>query len=155
MPHSRLPSLRSLSILALVAGCGRNEDPSQSAALRAGGRFRPEGPSVRGTAVGGQARWQRAVPPLLLLAVLLHACAPPGPALNGPPERAGNPVVGAHPVKVGRTVVAGEVIGSVGTSGHSSGPHLHFEVHEGGLYANRSNPVPWLAARGVTLGGGC
>jgi hypothetical protein len=28
-------------------------------------------------------------------------------------------------------------------------------VHTGGLYVNRGNPVPWLNARGISLGGGC
>ncbi len=34
-------------------------------------------------------------------------------------------------VLVGQHVEAGQRIGLAGTSGHSSGPHLHFEVHEG------------------------
>ncbi|WP_241038095.1 M23 family metallopeptidase [Blastococcus litoris] len=58
-------------------------------------------------------------------------------------------------VSAGQVVTAGQQIAEVGNRGQSTGPHLHFEVHTGGLYANRVNPVPWLTARGISLGGGC
>jgi murein DD-endopeptidase MepM/ murein hydrolase activator NlpD len=56
-------------------------------------------------------------------------------------------------VEVGQQVVAGQRIGLVGSSGRSSGPHLHFEVHLGAdpTDLNAIDPVPFLAARGVVL----
>ena len=58
-------------------------------------------------------------------------------------------------VSAGQEVGAGQQIAEVGNRGQSTGPHLHFEVHTGGLYQNRTDPLPWLAARGVSLGAGC
>jgi murein DD-endopeptidase MepM/ murein hydrolase activator NlpD len=58
-------------------------------------------------------------------------------------------------VSVGQAVAAGQRIAEVGNRGQSTGPHLHFEVHTGGFYENRVNPVPWLARRGISLGRGC
>jgi murein DD-endopeptidase MepM/ murein hydrolase activator NlpD len=56
-------------------------------------------------------------------------------------------------VIVGQAVTKGQVIGYVGTSGSSSGPHLHFEVHSGApaTHANAVDPIPFMRARGLTI----
>ncbi|QNA92999.1 MULTISPECIES: M23 family metallopeptidase [unclassified Microbacterium] len=55
---------------------------------------------------------------------------------------------GIH-VTTGDRVTAGQHIGDVGSSGHSTGPHLHFQVHPGGANAPAVDAEPWLAERGV------
>ena len=49
-------------------------------------------------------------------------------------------------VTTGQRVTAGTYLGLEGSSGHSTGPHLHFEVRVGGVPVD---PDPWLRARGV------
>ncbi|WP_435869758.1 peptidoglycan DD-metalloendopeptidase family protein [Actinoplanes xinjiangensis] len=56
-------------------------------------------------------------------------------------------------VSVGEQVAVGQPLGEVGSTGHSSGPHLHFEVH---LTADKIStgildPIPWMAAHGAPL----
>ncbi|MEI4270490.1 M23 family metallopeptidase [Klenkia sp. LSe6-5] len=54
-------------------------------------------------------------------------------------------------VSAGDTVEAGQTIALLGSRGQSTGPHLHFEVHSGGLDGQPVDPVEWLADRGVEL----
>jgi murein DD-endopeptidase MepM/ murein hydrolase activator NlpD len=53
-------------------------------------------------------------------------------------------------VSVGQQVMAGDQIATMGNRGNSTGPHLHFEVLQGGT--ERIDPVPWLAKRGLMVG---
>ena len=53
-------------------------------------------------------------------------------------------------VSVGQRVMAGDQIATMGNRGNSTGPHLHFEVLQGGT--QRIDPVPWLAKRGLNVG---
>lgn len=52
--------------------------------------------------------------------------------------------VGSMPLTVGEVVYAGEPIGRVGSTGESTGPHLHLEIRLNGT--TPTDPVPWLHA---------
>jgi murein DD-endopeptidase MepM/ murein hydrolase activator NlpD len=58
-------------------------------------------------------------------------------------------------LRTGQRVAAGQVVGTSGTSGNSSGPHLHFEVHLNNDRSSRSavDPVQFMAEHGSPLGG--
>ena len=44
-------------------------------------------------------------------------------------------------VQVGNKVTAGDLIGEIGTTGRSTGPHLHWEVIANGIQVD---PLDWL-----------
>lgn len=49
---------------------------------------------------------------------------------------------GSSPLRTGQQVAAGDRVGLVGSSGRSTGAHLHLEVHQGGT--TPINPETWL-----------
>ncbi|MEV7082068.1 transglycosylase family protein [Streptomyces sp. NPDC093516] len=54
-------------------------------------------------------------------------------------------------VRDGQTVSAGQRIGRSGSTGNSSGPHLHFEVRTGPGFGSDVDPVAYLRAGGVRI----
>ncbi|NGO71686.1 M23 family metallopeptidase [Streptomyces boncukensis] len=54
-------------------------------------------------------------------------------------------------VSVGQSVTAGQQIGLSGSTGNSSGPHLHFEARTGPDYGSDIDPVAYLRQHGVSV----
>jgi murein DD-endopeptidase MepM/ murein hydrolase activator NlpD len=56
-------------------------------------------------------------------------------------------------VSVGQTVSACQMVGAIGMTGRTFGPHLHFEIYAAGVTPGdiyrASNPEPWLRGRGL------
>ena len=52
-------------------------------------------------------------------------------------------------VKVGDTVAPGQVVALSGNTGHSTGPHVHLEIHLKGGAA--INPLGWFRSKGIPL----
>ncbi|MET9801885.1 M23 family metallopeptidase [Streptomyces sp. NPDC006368] len=59
----------------------------------------------------------------------------------------------APAVDKGERVRTGQWIGQAGTTGNSTGPHLHFEVRLTPYLGSGVDPVPWLREHGVRLHG--
>lgn len=53
----------------------------------------------------------------------------------------------AYKIKVGDKVVAGQLIGLVGDTGNTTGPHLHLEIRP--FKDDPVDPMPWLRAHGL------
>ncbi|ANP71240.1 Putative peptidase [Cryobacterium arcticum] len=53
---------------------------------------------------------------------------------------------GSMLLKTGDVVKVGQVIGQVGSTGMSTGPHLHFEIRLGGINGTKVDPLVWLRA---------
>ncbi|MER7577998.1 transglycosylase family protein [Streptomyces sp. NPDC126514] len=54
-------------------------------------------------------------------------------------------------VSTGQSVGAGDGIGSSGSTGNSSGPHLHFEIRTGPDYGSDVDPLAYLRSHGVQI----
>ncbi|UPT45940.1 LysM peptidoglycan-binding domain-containing M23 family metallopeptidase [Streptomyces sp. WAC00303] len=54
-------------------------------------------------------------------------------------------------VSVGQTVTGGQQIGLSGSTGNSTGPHLHFEVRTGPSYGSDVDPIAYLRQHGVSV----
>ncbi|MFE2166662.1 peptidoglycan DD-metalloendopeptidase family protein [Streptomyces sp. NPDC059447] len=54
-------------------------------------------------------------------------------------------------VSVGQSVTAGQTIGLSGSTGNSTGPHLHFEIRTGPSYGSDIDPLAYLRAKGVGI----
>lgn len=65
--------------------------------------------------------------------------------INGQPVQSvyGHMIFGSSPVVYGQSVSRGDLLGAVGDTGLSTGPHLHFEVH---VQGGPVDPEAWMLA---------
>lgn len=53
---------------------------------------------------------------------------------------------GSRRFEEGDAVKVGDVLGTTGSTGMSTGPHLHFEIRLGGINGTKTDPLVWLYA---------
>lgn len=71
---------------------------------------------------------------------------------NGLVTGYGHIVNGGILVSQGQAVKAGQQIAKVGSTGGSTGCHLHYMVRTGGLWGPPQDPVPFMRSQGMPLG---
>ncbi|QLH23279.1 M23 family metallopeptidase [Streptomyces sp. Rer75] len=54
-------------------------------------------------------------------------------------------------VRIGQSVTTGQQIGLSGSTGNSTGPHLHFEIRTTPNYGSAVEPLPFLRQHGVKI----
>lgn len=133
-PEMSVPSSRPLGVATFTSGYGVRSDPFRGqAAMHAGiDLAAPTGTAVYATADGtvDRAQWEGGYGNMVEIE---HG--------KGLATRFGHlSRVLVHP---GQTVKRGDLIALVGSTGRSTGPHLHYEVRIDG---HAVNPVPFLQA---------
>ncbi|MFI6005295.1 LysM peptidoglycan-binding domain-containing M23 family metallopeptidase [Streptomyces sp. NPDC051366] len=54
-------------------------------------------------------------------------------------------------VSAGQSVTGGQTLGLSGSTGNSTGPHLHFEIRTGPSYGSDIDPLAYLRTKGVSI----
>lgn len=57
-------------------------------------------------------------------------------------------------VNKGDTVIQGQLLGNVGATGDVTGPHLHFEIRQGGSPVDPASYIPNLGKKGIRISAG-
>src|SRR5262249_55573770 len=131
--------------------------PSLAPPPPVGGANRPDNPGPISSGYGwrrdpftGAAQFHKGVDVALAYNTEVHAAADGRVVFSGVNGGYGNLVIVEHgdgrqtryahlsarSVQAGDSVQTGQVIGKVGSSGHATGPHLHFEVVDNGRAVN-------------------